>query len=126
MRTVQQQILSLILTIGIGFLMGIIYDIYRVNRFLLRPKKLGTILGDLFFWIVITILVFSLLLIGNQGEVRVYVFLGLGFGFYFYNKFCSLRGRWIIDKLFSALYRGLALVWKGLSWTFRFYFKKGR
>ena len=105
MQSVYQQAVSLVITIGIGFLVGIIYDIYRVTRGLWQPKKLGTFIGDLFFWVIITIMVFTLLLLGNWGEVRVYVFLGLALGFLMYIKYCSLKGQRIISKIFLASIR---------------------
>lgn len=123
MQSVSQQAVSLVLTIGIGFLTGIIYDIYRVTRGIWQPKRLGTLIGDFFFWVIITILVFSLLLLGNWGEVRVYVFLGLALGFLMYIKYCSLKGQWLISKMFFAIYKTLKFIWRVVTWPFVLIYK---
>lgn len=123
MQSVYQQAFSLVLTIGIGFLVGIIYDIYRVTRGIWQPKKLGTFIGDFFFWVIITALVFTLLLFGNWGEVRIYVFLGLALGFLIYIKYCSLKGQWVISKIFFSIYKMLKFIWKIVTWPFLIIYK---
>ena len=122
MQSVYQQTLNFIITIGIGFLVGIIFDIYRVVRSIWQPKKLGTFIGDIFFWILITFLVFTLLLMGNWGEVRIYVFLGLTLGFTMYIKYFSLKGQKFISKFFYLVYKILRLVWKVITWPFKVLF----
>ena len=93
MQSIYDQLFAFIVTMGIGFLAGIIFDVYRVFRGLWRPRKLGTFFGDILFWLVMTVLVFALLLFGNWGEMRIYVFLGVAFGAYLYVHYLSKRDR---------------------------------
>lgn len=67
-----------------GLACGILFDWYRIVRWLVRPGKALTFVGDLCFWAVAAASTFLLLLMGNWGEVRVYVFLGMALGLFLY------------------------------------------
>lgn len=68
---------------------GLIFDLYRVSRGLIRPRWLLTALGDLLFWLLVAVLTYGVLLQVNSGEVRVFVFLGLFIGLFLYYRFVS-------------------------------------
>ncbi|MGI6227797.1 MAG: spore cortex biosynthesis protein YabQ [Peptococcales bacterium] len=123
MQSIYDQLFAFLVTISIGFLAGILFDIYRVFRGLWQPRKLGTFLGDLLFWISMTVIVFTLLLIGNWGEIRIYVFIGMGLGSYFYIKFLSKRWQRISRKVFIFLIKIFGVAWKIISWPFKMIFK---
>lgn len=72
-----------------GSFIGIIFDIYRSLRQFWRPGKWGTSLGDLVFWLIITLMTYFVLLLVSWGEVRFYVFLGMGIGLVIYLKYFS-------------------------------------
>ena len=91
METVNEQILAFILTIIAGAIVGFLFDFYRVMRGVLQPKRLGTILGDIAFWLVGTVVVFLFLLAGTWGEVRFYVFIGFAAGSLLYRATMSSR-----------------------------------
>lgn len=93
------------LTIMIGMIAGFCYDLYKVTRGTLRLRRIGTALGDVLFWLVLTGVVFVLLLLGNWGEVRLYVFLGLVLGAVIYLNFFSRGSTSIITWTFTTLYR---------------------
>lgn len=61
---------------GGGLIAGLAYDIYRISRLCFKPKKLATLIEDLFFWIGIGIIFFYLLNKNNWAELRFYIFLG--------------------------------------------------
>ena len=69
-----------------GILSGVLYDMYRILRDRLRLRRMGTMLGDILFWLVFTCLFFFVLLWCNAGEVRIYVFLGLLVGIFVYMR----------------------------------------
>lgn len=79
------QFLTLYMMFASGFVLGILFDLYRVLSVQLRfPRWMIPIL-DIVYWIAATLLVFRVLYISNQGQMRVIVFLGLiaGVGIYF-------------------------------------------
>jgi len=83
------QFLYFALTVGIGLLIGVAFDLYRILRGLVQPGKIITNVGDLFFWLLVTILAFVLLIFGNRGEVRFYVFIGIAVGLLVYLNLLS-------------------------------------
>ncbi|KJS85678.1 MAG: hypothetical protein JM58_08045 [Peptococcaceae bacterium BICA1-8] len=123
MQSIYDQLFALIVTMCIGFLAGIIFDVYRVFRGLWRPRKLGTFFGDIIFWLVMTFLVFALLLLGNWGEMRIYVFLGIAFGAYLYVHYLSKRCQKLFRTIFLYIIRILTILWRVISWPFRILYK---
>jgi spore cortex biosynthesis protein YabQ len=79
------QVISFVITIAAGIVLGVLFDCYRVLRGTFRPKCLMTCLTDLLYWLVATVIVFLALILSNWGELRFYVFLGIlsGVGLYY-------------------------------------------
>lgn len=93
MRPVTDQMLIFLLVGLWGVLAGVIYDLYRLLRWVWRPKRLGTNLGDVIFWIILTSLSYAFLMVSIWGEIRFYVFLAMGIGLFCYMKFASRKIR---------------------------------
>lgn len=89
MQGLTSQVYAFCVTVLIGFLLGIFFDMYRVLRGVVRPRKIITHLGDLLFWLLSTGFIFLLLLFGNWGEIRLYVFIGIGLGALVYLRWFS-------------------------------------
>ncbi|MFZ7101382.1 MAG: spore cortex biosynthesis protein YabQ [Peptococcaceae bacterium] len=119
MGSITGQIFSFMVMLCIGVLAGILFDVYRVLRSLWKPRKIGTFIGDIIFWILMTILVFTLLLIGNWGEIRIYVFLGTAAGCYGYIKFVSKKAQKIMKRIFFYIGKILSLIWRIITWPFQ-------
>lgn len=127
--TVNDQLVSFVLTVGIGLVAGFFYDFYRVVRDILRLRKTGLFVGDLIYWLALTAVVFVLLLLCNQGEMRFYVLLGLSLGAFLHMKFLSPGTRRIILFLFRLAHRALlfiqalwALLWRVVTLPFKIIF----
>ena len=84
-----QESYILLATIYGGILIGFMYDLYRIFRGLFRPKKLATMIQDLIFWCIISIVAFYVLIFSNQGAIRFYNFLGFILGSVFYQGLLS-------------------------------------
>lgn len=123
MQSIYDQLFAFAVTIGIGFLAGILFDLYRVFRGLWRPGKLGTFIGDVIFWAFMTIIVFIMLLVGNWGEIRIYVIIGTGLGAYLYVRFLSKRWQKLIRTIFIFIIKLFTILWKIISWPFKLVFK---
>lgn len=72
-----------------GLIAGFVYDLYKTIRYYSKPSKFRTYLGDLLFWIILSILFFYILLKINWGEVRGYIVIGFLFGIFLYKKIFS-------------------------------------
>lgn len=82
--TLSVQFMTMLAMIGMGLLFGISLDTYQY--FLKRPvrKRIIVFFHDLLFWIFQALLLFYVLFLVNQGEVRIYIILALFLGFAIY------------------------------------------
>ncbi|HHZ02142.1 MAG TPA: hypothetical protein GX396_04295 [Tissierellia bacterium] len=69
-----------------GMFLGFIWDIYRVIRHYGKFKTLGTIIGDILYWIISIYISIQLILDISYGNVRFFILLGFVAGalLYFY------------------------------------------
>src|SRR6478736_1769706 len=90
--TLSTQFITLLSMIGMGSLFGAMFDTYQ--RFLNRPKRKQWIVffNDLLFWIIQAVIIFYILFLVNNGELRFYIFIALLCGFAAY------------QSLFKAIY----------------------
>ena len=89
MEPVEVQLYSLAGTVISGLVIGFLFDLYRIVRMAVRPKKFFTMAGDLLFGFLAAAVTFFLLLYSNWGEFRFYVFLGMLIGCFCYYKILS-------------------------------------
>lgn len=110
------QFLLFFYTILTGMLAGIIYDFYAGVGYLLRLRKIAVHVGDIIYWLVLTVVVYALLWYYNQGEVRFFVLLGLGIGAGLYHRLCRQTVRRVIILSLEQVIRLLHWVWRVLTW----------
>lgn len=72
-----------------GIFLGFMYDLYRVFRYYLKPKRVATIIEDAMFFILASIIVLFFLFYSNSAELRWYIFLGFLIGGIIYKIFLS-------------------------------------
>lgn len=98
---------------GSGFLLGIIFDIYRVLTIRFRIKGWVLSFIDLMYWLISSGLVFGLLFWSNWGEWRLYLFLAVVIGLFLYHRWIS---RWVI-RILKAIFQQVESI---LRWLARF------
>lgn len=96
MISLVSQMLAFVVMVTTGFMVGFMFDIYRVVRTLTRPRAKGTFIMDLCFWLWVTPAIFFMLLMGNWGELRLYVFLGAALGLFAYFQLVSAKVLWAL------------------------------
>lgn len=74
-----------LLTVVVGFFIGLFYDTFRIFRNAVRHAAFFVVLEDLIFWIVVTIVMFYYMLNFNSGEIRPFSIAGafIGMSLYF-------------------------------------------
>jgi spore cortex biosynthesis protein YabQ len=100
--TLSVQFMTMLAMVGMGLFFGICLDTYQY--FLKRPerKRIIVFFHDLLFWILQALLLFYVLFLVNQGEVRIYIALALVLGFAFYQS--MLKAPYLrILKLFISI-----------------------
>lgn len=79
-----QQTKGFLLALGMGFLLGILYDLIRIIRISISRGKAAVIICDIIFCAVACICTFLFCLTVNEGEIRLYLVLGEVAGFFVY------------------------------------------
>ncbi|NLS44905.1 MAG: spore cortex biosynthesis protein YabQ [Firmicutes bacterium] len=97
--TVRLQLIELGVTALAGVIMGILFDLYRVARWALRPGKVITVICDIIFWLLATTVVFIFLVTYSWGDVRFYMFVGFAAGFCIYR---AIFGRHVVGSAVST------------------------
>ncbi|MED3564520.1 spore cortex biosynthesis protein YabQ [Bacillus xiapuensis] len=108
--TLSTQFLTMLSMVGMGSLFGVMFDTYQ--RFLDRPRRNRFIVfvNDILFWIIQALLIFYILFLVNNGEIRFYIFIALLCGFAAYQglfKGAYLRLLELLITTVIAIYRFL-------------------
>ncbi len=95
---------------GFGFLLGILYDVFRTLRMIISGSKGFTLFMDLLYFAVCTFLTFCFVLAVDSGRIRIYVAAGEILGwFVYYFSFGAIAVRAsnaavsLFKQLFSAI-----------------------
>lgn len=75
---------NFLLSLGLGFLMGIFYDVFRIIRLCISSKKIAVLIFDLLYSVLFCFVFFIFLLTVNEGQFRFYLLLGSAVGFSVY------------------------------------------
>ena len=118
--TASNQAYIFLTTVYGGMLLGIVYDLYRAFRMIIKPGRWFVAILDLSFWVLAVFISFSMLFKINGGEIRFYTFIGLGMGWALY----SLIIGGMLVKLLVKIYEivtGIILwpfrtVYRGIKW----------
>lgn len=76
----QNQAYAFIVFILNGFLIGLLFDIFRIFRKSFKTPDFITCLEDFIFWIITGLLLLYSIFKFNNGELRIYIFLGVILG----------------------------------------------
>ena len=70
--------------IACGITIGIVFDLFRIIRRIIPTNDFITLIEDIIYWLIASVIVFAFILNFNSGELRWYEFLGvlLGVGMY--------------------------------------------
>lgn len=67
-----------------GFLIGILFDVFRILRKSFKTKDIITYIEDIIFWIFTGLIIIYSLFKFNNGEVRGFIFVGIILGVLLY------------------------------------------
>ena len=118
--TMRVQIYIFLTSLYGGLIAGLAYDIYRIARYFLEPKKIATTIEDFIFWIGIALIFFYTINKSDWVELRGYMFLGFFAGGYIYIKVLSKLLFPFLIKIFNVfglIFRGII---RAISLPFKF------
>lgn len=130
------------LSLGIGFVLGLFYDILRTLRLALPHSKILTVIFDIFYFFVSAVVTFLFLLSVNMGQVRLFMIAAEAVGALFYyftfgsaamkvtdrlvrrfHKACRFLCR-LCGRPFHAFFRILKKYWRKIQVFFKKTYKK--
>lgn len=106
-------------SLGLGFLLGILYDIMRAIRLSLTKSKIVLIICDILYFILFALISFLFILALNKGEIRFYIIAGEVIGAFFYYVSFGLTVIKITDKAVALLRKLYALIFKCICTPFK-------
>lgn len=96
------QFYTMLAMVGIGGWIGVALDTY--GRFLKRPLRARWVvfINDFMFWVVQGLILFYLLLLVNEGELRIYIFLAVLCGYAAYQSLLKRVYLRILERLIQT------------------------
>lgn len=98
-----EQLRDLFLCGGMGFLLGLYYDGFRLFRLFARPPRWAVFLQDVFYCLTAAVVTFLFALAVTDGQLRLFLPAGLLVGFFAYRQTIGrvlLRcGAWIRRRM---------------------------
>lgn len=110
-------------SLGFGFLLGVLYDVFRTLRLIISRSKSFVFFADLLYFILCSFLTFFFIMVVDSGRVRLYVALGEILGwFIYYFSFGAIAIRFTntVTTFFRRVFSGVFNLIK------RVFFKFGR
>lgn len=118
-----QQLIIFLASLGLGFLLGILYDLLRTIRLTITKSNVLLIVFDILYFILFGFISFLFILAMNKGEVRIYIPVGEIIGWLFYYFSFGLAAIKITDVLVKAIRGFFSLLFKLLTAPFRLVYK---
>lgn len=100
-----RQVYVFCLAIFSGALVGLIFDVFRVKRKLIYTSDILVYIEDILYWIIISIVLFTLMYYSKESELRSYILLGLFIGTVMYMCILSKHVLFILEWILKILYR---------------------
>ncbi len=120
----ETQLLHLIYALGLGFWLGLYYELFRTLRLLFRPTAKSCFFQDVFFCLSSALITFFVFLAMADGEMPLYLFVGEVIGFLvFYGTFGRVFHR-LLAWLLRAIGRVFRRVAHAVSRTFSRWFRR--
>lgn len=107
----------------LGVVCALLYDTFRVSERFVRSGPFVSVLKDVLFWLVATVLIFTICLKFNNGEIRMFMFAGIFAGAFAYFNTLS---RYVLNILFfiiNILKKVITFLFKILFMPFRLLLK---
>ena len=105
-------------SLGFGFLMGAVYDVFRIIRMFFSKGKKIQIIFDIMYCILLAFLTFIFFITINEGEIRIYLLLGEGIGFIAYSLSLGIIVIAFAQTIIGWVRSGLRLIFKPVKKLF--------
>lgn len=114
-----EQTLVFLASLGVGFLLGVLYDFLRALRLSLTKSRWAVVIFDVIYFFSVAILSYIFILASNKGEVRSYIIVGEFLGAVFYYFSLGVAAVKITDFLVRGIRRFYNFIFRLISFPFR-------
>ena len=122
--TLSEQMCQVFFFLGMGFILGLYYDVFRVFRLYLEPPKYFIFILDLLYFVTASIATFLFSLAISDGVINVYFFAALAIGFLTYRVTIGLIIVKFVSFIIAWLVKTWNIFWKIVHAPFNFVLKK--
>ncbi len=114
-----EQTVIFLTSLGVGFLLGILYDVFRAIRLSLTKSRTATIIFDTLYFFTFGFLSYVFILALNKGEIRSYIVIGEIIGALFYYFSFGIVAVKLTDKFVIIVKRIKKLVFTVISFPIK-------
>jgi spore cortex biosynthesis protein YabQ len=117
--TVSNQAYIFLYSILGGMIIAFIYDLLRIQRRALKTSNIIINIEDFIYWIIVAVVMFLMVYLSNEGEIRGYIFIGTVIGTILYIFLFSkivIRFSLIIIHI---LHKTGSIIWNVLTFPFK-------
>lgn len=82
--TVVNELLIFFWSVVAGALVSFIFDLFRIKRRTIKTGRVLTVIEDLLYWLIVSLVMFSIIYLTNDGIIRGYTFIGVFLGVLIY------------------------------------------
>ena len=118
-----EQLKLFLLSLGAGFILGIIYDVFRTVRLTISKNKALIFVFDILYFITFALATFIFFLATNKGEFRAYMITGEIIGWFFYYVSFGLAAKRFTDEFVRIFHKLCTFIFKVIFAPFRLIFK---
>lgn len=118
-----EQVGLFLMSLGVGFILGLIYDILRTVRISFTKGKAFVFIFDVLYFLLFGLITFVFILAFNKGELRFYLIFGeiCGAAFYYFSfGLAAIKLSLVFSRLTKKFF---SFVFKVISYPFRLIFK---
>lgn len=117
-----QQTKGFLLALGMGFLLGILYDVIRIIRISISRGRALVVVCDFIFCALACLCTFLFCLTVNEGEIRLYLVLGEIAGFFTYYFSLGVIIFSCSEKIINFIKKLLRSVFSAILFPFKWFF----
>ncbi len=117
------QLYLIFLFCGLGYLLGLYYDIFRIVRLIMQSGKWTVFIEDIIFCLTSTLLFFLYSLSLTGGHIRWHLTFGAAVGFWAYRVTMSKLVVWFAQKLYALILRLWSLIVAVITFPFTLLFR---
>ena len=117
-----QAYLFLIFTLN-GFIIGLLFDFFRILRKSFKTNDIITYIEDIIFWVLSGFVVLYSIFVFNNGEIRIFMFLAIAIGVVLYILLLSNYIIKINVYIIAKIKKLVSIIFKIILIPIKFIFK---